>query len=492
MDAFKQARNIEKGRLDSLVERARDWAVANGILMIAKDSPSFHFFGHAPFTLFASPFPKTLFVQGLEVQRDFNLLVDKVSKDQEFLRSSLQGTIEADEFTRRLFKIYDTVQQEGVTQKISLGLFRSDYMMNSPSTCATNGTSDEKKPDLKLEDYEIKQIEINTIASSFGGIGSRLTHLHRYVQQSFEDSDTISTKQLPENGALHGLAEGIVKAWSLYGNKSAVVLMVVQGSENNRVDQRVLEYSIRECNPAVKVVRHSLQEVEDNGELKEDKSLLIAGKEVAVAYFRAGYSPDSYQSEKEWSARLKLERSCAVKCPTIAYQLVGTKKVQQVLAEPGVVERFVDDPNAVKRIRKTFAGLYSLDNSPEGDKNAKMAMANPERYVVKPQREGGGNNIFGEDIRHLLSKNDGSRTQYILMEKIFPPVLKNYVVQVHKKEIEEEDVISEFGVFGVVISDGDTIVKNDTVGHLLRTKSTIHEDGGVAALRAVLDSPYLV
>ena len=37
------------------------------------------------------------------------------------------------------------------------------------------------------------------------------------------------------------------------------------------------------------------------------------------------------------------------------------------------------------------------------------------------------------------------------MEKIFPPVLKNYVVQVHKKEIEEEDVISEFGVFGVVI-----------------------------------------
>ena len=41
-------------------------------------------------------------------------------------------------------------------------------------------------------------------------------------------------------------------------------------------------------------------------------------------------------------------------------------------------------------------------------------------------------------------------------------------------------------------SDGDTIVKNDTVGHLLRTKSTIHEDGGVAALRAVLDSPYLV
>ena len=31
-----------------------------------------------------------------------------------------------------------------------------------------------------------------------------------------------------------------------------------------------------------------------------------------------------------------------------------------------------------------------LSQSPEGDKNSKMAMANPERYVVKPQREGGG------------------------------------------------------------------------------------------------------
>lgn len=62
-----------------------------------------------------------------------------------------------------------------------------------------------------------------------------------------------------------------------------------------------------------------------------------------------------------------------------------------------------------------------------------------------------GNNIFGDDIPRLLSKNDGSRTQYILMDKILPPVMKNYIVQVHKKEIEEEDVICEFGVFGVVI-----------------------------------------
>jgi hypothetical protein len=30
-----------------------------------------------------------------------------------------------------------------------------------------------------LQGYEIKQIEINTISSSFGGIGSHVTELHR-------------------------------------------------------------------------------------------------------------------------------------------------------------------------------------------------------------------------------------------------------------------------------------------------------------------------
>jgi len=28
-----------------------------------------------------------------------------------------------------------------------------------------------------------------------------------------------------------------------------------------------------------------------------------------------------------------------------------------------------------------------------------MAMDSPERFVLKPQREGGGNNLYGEDIR---------------------------------------------------------------------------------------------
>ena len=41
-------------------------------------------------------------------------------------------------------------------------------------------------------------------------------------------------------------------------------------------------------------------------------------------------------------------------------------------------------------------------------------------------------------------------------------------------------------------SRGDEVMVNREVGHLMRTKSTAHEDGGVSSGRANLDSPFLV
>ena len=59
----------------------------------------------------------------------------------------------------------------------------------------------------------------------------------------------------------------------------------------------------------------------------------------------------------------------------------------------------------------------------EGDKAFDMAMADPERFVLKPQREGGGNNVYGEDIKPFLQKikDSAERSAYILMDRIHPP-----------------------------------------------------------------------
>lgn len=60
-----------------------------------------------------------------------------------------------------------------------------------------------------------------------------------------------------------------------------------------------------------------------------------------MVYFRAGYTPNDYPTQKEWDGRLLIERSKAIKCPNISYHLAGAKKVQQVLANPGELEKYV-------------------------------------------------------------------------------------------------------------------------------------------------------
>ena len=56
---------------------------------------------------------------------------------------------------------------------------------------------------------------------------------------------------------------------------------------------------------------------------------------------------------------------------------------------------------------EVFSGMWSLedydDNQEVKDIIAK-AIANPNSYVVKPQKEGGGNNYYDEDAKELLIK----------------------------------------------------------------------------------------
>ena len=84
-----------------------------------------------------------------------------------------------------------------------------------------------------------------------------------------------------------------------------------------------------------------------------------------------------------------------------------------------------------------------------------MALSEPERFVLKPQREGGGNNVYGKDIIDVLGKIKDSkeRSAYILMDRIIPPVQLNYMLRPGRGSAmyEPVDVVSELGVYGVVI-----------------------------------------
>lgn len=90
----------------------------------------------------------------------------------------------------------------------------------------------------------------------------------------------------------------------------------------------------------------------------------------------------------------------------------------------------------------------------DGNRAAEMAIMKPECYVLKPQREGGGNNVYGEKVREVLQSMTDSqeRTAWILMERIIPPVQKGYMIRPGGPEVPQlVDLVSELGIFGVII-----------------------------------------
>jgi glutathione synthase len=149
--------------------------------------------------------------------------------------------------------------------------------------------------------------------------------------------------------------------------------MIVQPGERNSIDQRWLQYELWEQH-RIKFIRKSLAEIEEHAILDESTgSLIIDELELAVAYFRAGYTPNDYPTEKEWAGRLKLERSLAIKCPNIAYHLAGTKKIQQVLYDRVVLDKYLPEKEEADKVFASFTDQYSLDpGSDESVRNARI------------------------------------------------------------------------------------------------------------------------
>ncbi|KAG5087133.1 hypothetical protein JHK82_054530 [Glycine max] len=401
---------------------------------------------HLPLSLLPGPFPESHWKQGCELAPIFNELVDRVSLDGKFLQESLSRTKNADEFTSRLLDIHSKMLQINKKEDIRMGIVRSDYMI------------DEKTKSLL-------QIEMNTISTSFALIGCLMTGLHKSLLSQYGKFLGLNSNRVPANNAVDQSAEALAKAWSEYNNPRAAILVVVQ----------------------------------------------------------------------EWRARLLMEQSSAIKCPTISYHLVGTKKIQQELAKPGVLERvlstvhalgiwdasmivkklkfvlgkvgrlgdygvfdenvdgleeeFVENKDHIAKLRACFAGLWSLEDSDI----VKKAIENPELFVMKPQREGGGNNIYGDELRETLLKLQEAGSQedaaYILMQRIFPAT--SPAILVRDGNWDTGHVISEAGIFGTYLRNKDKIIINNESGYMVRTKISSSYEGGVLPGFGVVDTVYL-
>lgn len=143
-------------------------------------------------------------------------------------------------------------------------------------------------------------------------------------------------------------------------------------------------------------------------------------EEIAVVYYRSGYSPEQYKDDQDWEARRILEVSKAIKCPSVNLQLLTFKKIQEVLArEETWTLLFRDNFSSIKHL--FIDQMWGLDDlsDPETLNIINEAIENPDLFVLKTQREGGGNNYFGQDIKVILQKGEELK-QFSLMRKIKP------------------------------------------------------------------------
>ncbi|KAG1727093.1 uncharacterized protein EDB91DRAFT_1135652 [Suillus paluster] len=446
--------------------------------------------------------------------------------DTQFLDTVMgaeEGVGKADEFTGTLWRGWKNIREHGVVQPLHLGLFRSDYLLHA---------ADDR--------LALKQVEFNTISSSFGPLSERAAAMHRHILAStsyFSASSYLTAGNFPENSTTSGLAEGLAKAHGAYGLPDARILFVVQPNERNVFDQRWLEYELLEKHQ-IHIIRQTLSELATSASLDPSTQALTitlpntthSRYQISTIYFRASYTPSDFPTPSYYETRFLLERSRAIKCPSLPLQLAGGKKVQEALTRPGVLERFLSNEGSrwgtsaldltthAADIRSTWMGMWALDSE---DADIVAALPAPEQgqgstppgthlahlkapsLVLKPQREGGGNNVYRDAIPAFLDALPAEeREAWIAMEMIETPRgVGGYLVRAAAsplssdenagKKVIRTEVISELGIFGYALFGEEEVVERE-VGWLVRTKGTESNEGGVAAGFSVLDSVVLV
>lgn len=394
-------------------------------------------------------------------------LYHKVAQDDDFLHTELEKARKADEFVERLFQA--KAKESG--PKPSIYLNRNDCM---PATLASG-------------QIWPKQVEMNLMASALGEASSVVYRMHRFLSQH------DSTVKLKRNYAGRALARGLAEGYKAL-NASGIILLLIPVGEVSVFDQRITETRLVEEH-GLPTVRASLEELGEKGELRNG-DLYYQGRQVSIAYFRTGYAPRHYLSDASWRARNLIEESSAVSVPSARTQLANTKLIQLVLSSQEALERFVPSEQAA-RLARSCVAFTKLDAPFTGTDGSTAlgkdhALQNPDDWVLKPHREGGGNNFFGDDlVRELKAMSAEQSEAFILMEKIRQPVFES-VRMVEGKAIPCR-CFTELGFFGTAYypAPGSEATENIADGYLLRTKDESMDEGLVLGGFSFLDAVQL-
>ncbi|CRH00546.1 glutathione synthetase, putative [Plasmodium relictum] len=240
--------------------------------------------------------------------------------------------------------------------------------------------------------------------------------------------------------------------------------------------------------------------------------------EISVIYFRCLYSPHHF-NETIWNLREMIEFSDSVKIPSLPYQLVGSKRIQMLLLDDDILKKYISYNlnknkkteeqilNDIHTLKKSFA--LQVDPSLNENSNiVSLAIQNEHNFLLKPQREGGKNNLHGHEVKEKLmlyydKKEKNKLSFYVLMQKLFPSSFTAIHCRTKKKhnndndqsyfiEFSPEKSISEISLFHNFIFYKNKNILNEQKGYLIRTKNTNENEGGAICGISSLDSFFLI
>ena len=192
-----------------------------------------------------------------------------------------------------------------------------------------------------------------------------------------------------------------------------------------------------------------------------------------------------------------IELSTAIKVPNINLFLTTLKVFQYELTKPDILKKYINEELISNDIIRFFTKIYYLrDMDKEKQKELfNQITSNPHSYVIKPQREGGGNNYYDDKIIPLLPKDDSEPSDELLnsiiMERIEAPEYET--LNLIDEKVIVNTINSEFSVYGVIISSDDKIYNiNKSVGFLVRSKDKNEGEGGVIHGSGCVDLPCLM
>lgn len=157
---------VSEDHLEELSSTVRDWQFTHGSLLKAAPSSGKSYAYPIGVSLFPSNFPRHLFESALDLQCIFNKLYTAIANDGLWLYEVLRNQITNDPTSMAaiLWKIHTNAISSGITQPVSLGIYRSDYMLHAPTSTS---------------DMSLKQVEFNTYSVAGGSHSNLISQMHK-------------------------------------------------------------------------------------------------------------------------------------------------------------------------------------------------------------------------------------------------------------------------------------------------------------------------